>query len=226
MKLIIRTRFSKKIVVLVIAVVAVIVGIVSGLIIQLVAQQSPQMTIKTTDSAEYPYTSAAFFMETPANAAEFVSKMDVIVVGRILSVIGTDKINSYNLEDNLRNVREGDPVPAELPTTDYKLVVERVILGENVQVNGSITLRVLGSPNHVELYPARMQMPQVGDRRIYGLGANPDGTYGLYGWWSQFVIDGDRVTHADDLRQPVSFVEATDLDTFISILDSAVTQRP
>ena len=226
MKLTIEIKAKHKLVVLAITIVAITTGIVSGLMIQLTTQPGSRAAIDMSDSAEDHYTSAAFFVEEPANAPEFVSEMDVIVVGRVASVIGTDKINSYNVEDNLRNIKEGDPISAELPTTDYELIVERVILGENVQVNGSITLRVLGSPDHVEPYPARMQMPQVGDRRIYGLGVNPDGTYGLYGWWSQFVIDGDRATHADDLRQTVSFVEGTDLNTFISSLESAVAQRP
>ena len=131
---------------------------------------------------------------------EFVGKMDAIVVAEVTSVIGSDERNSYNEQDNIRNIKEGDLVAGD-----------------------SITLRVLGEADHVSPYPSLIPMPQVNDRRLYGLSRNPDGTYGTYGWWSVFLIDGDRVTHADDLRQKVMFANSTEPDDFVRELESAVT---
>ena len=170
-----------------------------------------------------PYNSNVWFVPPPANMDDFVSKMDAIVVARVTSVIGSGELNSYNEQDNVRNIKKGDPVSSALPVTDYNLTIERVILGQDIEASGSITLRVLGEADHVSPYPSLIPMPQVNDRRLYGLSRNPDGTYGTYGWWSVFLIDGDRVTHADDLRQKVMFANSTEPDDFVRELESAVT---
>ena len=75
-----------------------------------------------------PYNSNVWFVPPPANMDDFVSKMDAIVVARVTSVIGSGELNSYNEQDNVRNIKKGDPVSSALPVTDYNLTIERVIL--------------------------------------------------------------------------------------------------
>ena len=170
-----------------------------------------------------PYNGSAWFVPPPANIDDFVGNMGAIVVTEVTSVIGSDERNSYNEQDNIRNIKEGDPVSSALPVTDYNLTIERVILGQDIEAGGSITLRVLGEADHVSPYPSLVPTPQINDRRLYGLSHNPDGTYGTYGWWSVFLIDGDRVTHAGDLRQKVLFANSTEPNDFVRELESAVT---
>ena len=67
-----------------------------------------------------------------------------------------------------------------------------------------------------------MRLPTYGDRRLFTLKQNPDGSYGLYGWWSHFVIDGNKVTYSDDLRTPIGFTDKVAPDDFISALEAAV----
>ena len=214
MKLIKQIPTKRTLAITVAAAAAIAIGIVSGAAIP---------NLSNTDTEEY--TSMAYFPKKPANVNEFVDKMDVIVVGRVTSVIGSSTINSYDEQDNNRNIRENDAISPALPITDYELTVEQVILGNNLQTDDTITLRAIGSQDSVGRYPARMQMPQVGDRQVYGLGTNPDGTYGIYTWWSRFLIDGDRVTHTDDLRKPVDFVDATEPSKFIDALGRAASEK-
>ncbi len=191
--------------------------------VRLVLRSDSNASSSIPDYDLSPYNSNVWFVPPPANMDDFVSKMDAIVVARVTSVIGSGELNSYNEQDNVRNIKKGDPVSSALPVTDYNLTIERVILGQDIEASGSITLRVLGEADHVSPYPSLIPMPQVNDRRLYGLSRNPDGTYGTYGWWSVFLIDGDRVTHADDLRQKVMFANSTEPDDFVRELESAVT---
>lgn len=200
----------------VVATAAIAIGIVSGAAI-------PSGSPSPDDHTE-GYTSTVSFLKEPTDLREFASKMDVIVVGRVTSIIGSSTINSYNEQDNSRNIKEEDSIPSALPVTDYELTIEQVILGEDLQANDRITLRAVGLQSNVARYPAHKQMPEMGDRRVYGLSENPDGTYGTYSWWSQFLIDGDQVTHADDFRKPVSFTEDTEPSKFINALREAASE--
>ena len=223
MKLIKQTDLKRRMLVLVSALTAIAAGVVLGLVIPMVLQSDSDTSSGKLDYDLSPYNASAGFVGPPANMDEFVGKMDAIVVAEVTSVIGSDERNSYNEQDNIRNIKEGDLVSSALPVTDYNLTIERVILGQDIEASRSITLRVLGEADHVSPYPSLIPMPQVNDRRLYGLSRNPDGTYGTYGWWSVFLIDGDRVTHADDLRQKVIFANSTEPDDFVRELESAVT---
>ena len=69
-------------------------------------------------------------------------------------------------------------------------------------------------------------MPSIGDRRLYALAANAEGkTYSWINWWTHFIIDGDEVTHTDDLRSPVYFTDQVKPDDFIDALEDAVDRK-
>ena len=225
MDLIEHANSKRRMVVLVTAFAAVAAGIVFSLMITLVLQSDSGKASSISDYDLSPYNASAWFVAPPANMDEFVSKMDAIVVAKVTSVVGNGERNSYNEQDNMRNVKESDPVSSALPATDYNLTIERVILGQDIEAGSSITLRVLGKADHVAPYPSLIPMPQTNERRMYGLSRNPDGTYGAYGWWSVFLIGGNRVTHADDLRQTVLFANSTEPNEFVRELESAVAAR-
>ena len=222
MKLIRQADLKRRMVVLGAALAAVTAGVMFSLVIASTFRSDSDTSDGILDYDLSPYNATAWLVAPPANMDDFVGKMDAIVVAEVTSIIGTGERNSYNEQDNTRNIREGDPVSSALPATDYNLTIERALLGQDIEASGSIVLRVLGEADHVSPYPSLIPMPQIHDRRIYGLSLNPDGTYGAYGWWSVFLMDGDRVTHADDLRQKVLFANSTVPNEFVRELESAV----
>ena len=72
---------------------------------------------KSSSMSDYdlsPYNASAWFVAPPANMDEFVSKMDAIVAAKVTSGIGNGERSSYNEQDNIRNVKESDPVSSAL----------------------------------------------------------------------------------------------------------------
>lgn len=173
------------------------------------------------------YQSAAMWTPPPKSMKELVSKSDVIVIGTIKSVVDEGTMGSYNEADNARNNKPDDPVSSALPITDFEIEVERVILDDGSISSGQpLVLRIIGEADVEQRFPTILRMPQVGDYRLFTLSKNPDGkTYGLYGWWSDFVIDGDKVTYADDLRTPIGFTDQVKLAGFILELEAVVAQK-
>ena len=177
----------------------------------------------------YSKTTAAMWVPPPDDLAELVSKSDIIVVGTVNSVVTSGTLKSYNEADNTRVdewVEETDaPTTPYVPHTDYLISVETIIMDDGTIAAGDdVVLRMVGrgSSTRVSDNPRIMALPDVGDRRLFTLSENPDGTYGLRGWWSHFVIDGDSVTHADDLRSPVVFSDKTVPAEFIQALRDKV----
>lgn len=211
--------------------IVVLAGIAVGL-----AVTWPLLAPGTTSLAGCPapnlfpsYTddSAAEFVPPPADVDDFVSLMGAIVVGTVKSLIGTGTLISYDAEKAERILELGDKISPALPITDYELVVEKVLLGDgSVEPGKSIVLRMIGNPDDVGSSPGLIRMPEIGDHRLYGLGLNPDGeTYGKYGWWSSFMIDCQPVTHTNDRRSPVSFIETTAPGLFIEEIEAAVARQ-
>ena len=173
----------------------------------------------------YAKTTAGMWVPPPDDLAELVSKSDIIIVGTVNSVVKNGTLKSYNEADNTRVdewVEETDaPTTPYLPHTDYLVSVETTIKDDGTIAAGDdIVLRMVGrnSSTQVSANPRLMTLPTIGDRRLFTLSENPDGTYGLRGWWSHFVIDGDTVTHSDDLRSPVTFSNKTVPSEFIQAI--------
>jgi hypothetical protein len=175
----------------------------------------------------YTDDSAINYVPPPANVDDFVSLMGAIVVGTVKSVIGTGTLISYDAEKAERILKLDDKISPALPITDYELVVEKVLLGDgSIEPGESIVLRMIGNPDHVGIPTGLIQMAKIGDHRLYGLGRNPDAeTYGIYGWWSSFMIDCQPVTHTDGRRSPVSFIQATAPGLFIKEIEAAVARQ-
>ena len=123
MKLIKQTDLKRRMLVLVSALTAIAAGVVLGLVIPMVLQSDSDTSSGKLDYDLSPYNASAWFVGPPANMDEFVGKMDAIVVAEVTSVIGSDERNSYNEQDNNRNIKEGDLVSSALPVTDYNLTI-------------------------------------------------------------------------------------------------------
>ena len=185
----------------------------------------------------YVANKAATYLLPHSSMEELVDKADVIAIGSVAAVIATGLQVPYNEADNTRldeyNARYGNPAPfpppdRSWPYIDYWIDVEAVILDDGTISSGSpLILRVFDRWQAVEPpYPWMWRVPSIGDRRLYALAANPEGgTHSLARWWNLFIIDGDSVTHSDDLRSPVYLTDQVKPDDFIKALEDAVDRK-
>ena len=176
------------------------------------------------------------YLLPPSSMEELVDKADVIAIGSVAAVIATGLQVPYNEADNTRldeyNARYGNPAPfpppdRSWPYIDYWIDVETVILDDGTISSGSpLILRVFDRWQAVKPYPWMWRVPSIGDRRLYALAANPEGgTHSLARWWNLFIIEGDEVTHSDDLRSPVYLTDQVRPDDFIKALEDAVDRK-
>ena len=187
------------------------------------AESQDPLVVLEKNMAKYSANSTAMWVPPPKTMRDLLKKTDVIVIGTVGSVVNSSTMGSYNEADNLRIQQTGDPVP-KLPITDYEIQVETTILDDGVLSSGRpLILRMIGRQGVEQRFPSILQMLQPGDRRLFTLSVNPDGaTYGLYGWWSHFIIAGDKVTYSDDLRTPIGFTDKVRPEDFIKELESIV----
>ena len=178
----------------------------------------------------------ATYLLPHSSMEELVDKADVIAIGSVAAVVATGLQVPYNESDNTRlaeyNEKYGYPTlypPSNRswPYIDYWIDVETVILDDGTISSGSpLILRVFDRWQAVDPYPWMWRVPSIGDRRLYALAANPEGgTHSLARWWNLFIIDGDSVTHSDDLRSPVYLTDQVKPDDFIKALEDAVDRK-
>ena len=199
-------------------------------------EEDPLVTLQKNMEI-YNRNTTASWIPAPATMEELLDTADVIVIGSIASVAGTGIQKSYNEADNeridewLEEMKEEYPTPADFypPYTSYLIDVETVILDDGaISAGYPIVLKMLGKPSapkDTDQSPSLLTVPNAGETRLFTLLRNPDGTYGLYGWWSHFVIDGDRVTYSDDLRTPIGFTDQVKPDDFINALEDAAVKK-
>ena len=184
----------------------------------------------------YVANKAVTYLHPHSSMEELVDKADVIAIGSVAAVIATGLQVPYNEADNTRldeyNARYGNPSPfpppdRSWPYIDYWIDVETVILDDGTISSGSpLILRVFDRWQAVKPYPWMWRVPSIGDRRLYALAANPEGgTHSLARWWNLFIIEGDEVTHSDDLRSPVYLTDQVKPDDFIKALEDAVDRK-
>lgn len=131
----------------------------------------------------------------PSSVDELVSRASIIVVGTIESVLAEKIFGPYG--------EDGQPLPVDdesgLPFTDYDLQIESVLKSDGtVTDGGSLVLRLFGhlSNENVIITLNLFTLPKPGDRLLFALGQNPDGTYGS-GPEGLLSLDGDRVEYFD-----------------------------
>ncbi len=176
------------------------------------------------------------WLAPPSSVQKLVDRAEVIAIGTVAAVVATGVQVPYNEADNTRldeyNARYGNPAPfpppnPSWPYIDYWIDVETVILDDGPISSGSpLILRMFDRWQAVKPYPWMWRVPSIGDRRLYVLAANPEG--GTHSWinhWNHFIIDGDEVTHSDDLRSPVYLTDQVKPDDFIKALEDAVDRK-
>ena len=141
-----------------------------------------------------PPLSSASMLPYPNGVEQLVARADVIVLGTISSVLEEKQIGPYV---------DGKPLPAGeeggMPVTDYEVQVETALAGNAAVADGdTIVLRMFGqlSSQGAAITSVVFQLPNQGDRLMFALGRNPDGTYGT-GPQGLLDVSGETVAFAD-----------------------------
>ena len=216
----------------------VLVAATGGILLALAiapGESRDPLEILDRNMAIYSKNSAAMWRPPPETMNDLLDKSGVIVVGTVDSVVRSGALKSYNEADNARVDKyldelkdAGEPLPNIYPPyTDYLITVDTVFLDDGtIDSEKPLILRMLGRhgmSSSANETPSILSLPNIGDKRLFTLSANPDGmTYGLHGWWSHFVTDGDKVTYSDDLRTPIGFTDKVKPDDFFKELQAAI----
>ena len=146
------------------------------------------------DSNQTAPVSSGMLVPRPTTAEELVARAEVVFIGTIISVLDERMMGPYG--------EDGQPLPAGddgLPFTDYKVGIAGVLKGDGqVQQDDALVLRMFGhlSNSSEIITPDVFTLPNPGDRLLFALGRNPDGTYGS-GPEGLVNISGEKVSYAD-----------------------------
>ena len=85
-----------------------------------------------------------------------------------------------------------------MPVTDYEVQIETVLTGYDALADGdTLVLRMFGHRSQGGAITSVIsQLPNPGDRLLFALGRNPDGTYGT-GPQGLLDVSGEAVSFAD-----------------------------
>ena len=138
--------------------------------------------------------STGSMLPRPQSVEELVARADVVFIGTINSVLDEKMMGPYG--------KDGQPLPAGddgLPFTDYEVGLKGLLKGHGeVQPGDPLVLRMFGhlSNRSETITPDSFTLPKLGDRLLFALGRNPDGTYGS-GPEGLLNISGENVSYAD-----------------------------
>lgn len=154
------------------------------------ASVSPPAEAPSTEGQSGP--TVLSMLPRPKSVGELVAGAQVIVLGTVASVLEERMLGPYG--------EDGQPLPADdsaLPFTDYDLQIESVLKGDGtVADGGSLVLRMFGhlSGQSGAITSGAFTLPAQGDRLMFAVGKNPDGTYGS-GPEGLLRVDGEGGLH-------------------------------
>lgn len=195
--------------------------VVGGFVISLDYQRA------ATTSTLLNANDTASFIPPPNRMSDLVQRSDLIVIGVTQSVLQESAFGGYDISGNVIQSTDGSSVPL----TDFNINVEQVIYSKDAPQPSTLTLRMIGHvsdvTNSVNDSTAYFPMSQVGERRLFFLSKNPDGTYGLfYGPWSRLIIDTPTVAVSSGEKTPVRLGEREyNLSDFLSEVKKQILQR-
>ena len=145
-------------------------------------------TIGPSKVQSIPPASTGSMLPYPTGVEQLVAGADVIVLGIISSILEEKQIGPY-----------GDD---GMPVTDYEVQIETVLTGYDALADGdTLVLRMFGHPSSQgeAITYAIFQLPNPGDRLLFALGRNSDGTYGT-GPQGLLDVSGEAVSFADGVQ--------------------------
>lgn len=153
----------------------------------------------------------------PKGLDDFVVNSDLIVIGEIKEFLRETYEGPYG---GIRVIDLRDVPSQELPFTYYTLKITEVISNRtSTQLGDSILLRLSGHASE-STDEIQFPFPKIGERKLYGLSANPDGqSYGYsFGGWGALNIDDNVITYSDNRKTRVKFAEQGLSDKFLDEL--------
>ncbi len=158
-----------------------------------------------------------FEVPLPSNMDKFVQDADVIVIGKVGSIVNQGRFWGYDIGAQERSSAPKDQLSGALPITDYQIEVEQVLLADSTITAGKpLLLRVIQGPTDKDAY--------AGTHRLFFLSVNPDNaTYGLhYGFTSQIILDGSIVT--DGVGRSVPFAAQLNSTQFLDRVKNSIAK--
>ncbi len=173
--------------------------------------------------------SMALWPPPPSSMTELVEESDVIVSGRIESVIREFEMGPY-ADNSIHPVEEGpvpaDPNPTATPTlpgvhvTLYEVSIDRILLADGrIQDSGTIEYIEAGSAEENIAFADSKPMPQPGDEFLFAFVLSPDGANYAAGRWGLIDISGGEVVYADWERAEVSYAAEMSPAEFIANIE-------
>lgn len=158
---------------------------------------------------------------------ELVDEADVIVIGTADCVVGVANQSPYEADKTCRGEFDyPSPHPAQ-PHVGYLINVEKVILDDGTISGGKpLLMRLGGRWQAGSSNPAFEGMPTPGDRRLFALAKEPNGSiHGMRSLWNQFLVDGENVTYSDVLRTPACLAGKMNTENFIQALEDVTEEK-
>ena len=159
-----------------------------------IVKDADEAVSQPPEGLSVPPPSSAAMLPYPSDVDQLVAWSDVIVLGTISSAPEKKRIGPYV---------DGKTLPVEeaevgMPVTDYEVRIETVLAGDAVADGETLVLRMFGHrrPQGGVITSVASQLPNQGDRLLFALGMNPDGTYGT-GPQGLLDVNGETVAFAD-----------------------------
>ena len=120
---------------------------------------------------------------------ELVDEADLIVIGTIDCVVGVANQTPYEADKICTGEFDFPPPHPAHPHVDYLISVEKVIVDDGTISGGKpLLMRVGGRWQAVNSNPAFERMPAPGDRRLFALARESDGTiHRMRNPWNQYA---------------------------------------
>jgi hypothetical protein len=136
-------------------------------------------------------TNAALLNPLPETIEELVASAELVVVGTVGDITYKGMFYGYDEGIAIKSEKgKGKHVPAGIPIVDFEIQVEQAILDDGTVSGGQpLILREAGDLA-IQSHLSHPAMPKTGDRRLFFLSRNPDGTYGKKSLMHQIDISG------------------------------------
>lgn len=212
-------------------------------LIRVVVEQSPEATgaVDTTATnrpvvplaplVDHSSIWAGFRWIVPDSLQAMIDPASLIVIAQVGEIAAQFNLAGEELTSGQPMGAAYGLLPARIPATDFHLEVEEIIRDDGtVAANEPLILRV---PGIIDENVMRLGITQsshypytfTGDRYLFLLTRNPDGTYGLYhSPWSRLIVDGDTLRVSNGAQEPLQFEpgdEPITLDAFIEVVESS-----
>ncbi len=156
------------------------------------------------------------YLVSPQSVQDLVNRYDVAFTGTIRAVGQPVKEKPYDWDPELdAHLQSRGLPPFRIRVTYYDITLENIYLDDG-NLSQYPRLRLFGDHSSIR--------PQVGERFLFVLGANPDGkSYGLTADWNLIHLDGGPIRNFDG--KSTGYVGVVDEGSLKGAVRAAVPKR-